>query len=190
MNGLRLLNTRHYVQEKRNVPIVHLDLNEASAVTVSRRISPFEAGGNAAESAFAMIDSMDLDPTTGLLHTMLSRSGNRGALPTEPTLKLLSHTVRVSSAAMSFVTSAESYCRLAYGYYPDLDVRLNGHNADYFCTADGFIGLRIPAGEHTIEISGRLSPLRRALFVVNVLLLFAAIYWVYRQQGFLTRSLS
>ncbi|SVE02186.1 uncharacterized protein METZ01_LOCUS455040 [marine metagenome] len=127
-----------------------------------------------------MIERMGLNPTTGRLQTILSSNGEQETLEAKSSLEVLSHIVRIDRASIDFRTSADSFARLAYGFYSDLDIRHNNKEVDYFRTADGFIGLRIPAGENTIEISGRLSLLRRRLLITNMILLFGAIYWLNR----------
>ena len=75
--------------------------------------------------------------------------------------------------AMCVYVSEPCFARLAYAYYPHLDVTVNGKPAVPLQTAGRFIALRLDAGEHRIVLEPRLSPLRRWLLIVDVGLLIA-----------------
>ncbi len=61
--------------------------------------------------------------------------------------------------------------RLAYAYYPFLEVTVNGAAVLPIETADRFIALKLDGGEHAITIEARLSPLRRALLWIALVVL-------------------
>ena len=57
--------------------------------------------------------------------------------------------------------SGDCFLRLALSYYPELRVTLDGRVVEHRETADHFCWLRFPAGEHDIEVSAPLTPVRR-----------------------------
>lgn len=186
MDGLRLLNTRHYVQAEGYVPTAHLDLSPVSPIVVSARLEPYKPGPGAASVEYDMIEQMDVDNETGSCGSILLRDGTGRVLADRPRSRLITHTVLLDRASIRFSVSHDAFCRLSYGYYPGLVVALNGERVEYFPTADGFIGLSVPAGEHTITISGQQSTLRRTIFWIDVILVGAALYWVRQGRTFET----
>ena len=184
MAGFRLLNTRHYIMSNGRVPTGHLDLEKVSPIAVSRRKSRFVHDGVFTPSAtFAAIDRMGLDQTSERCYTILTREGDDVELPDDAGIELISHAVEIDRATIRFTTTADAFARLSYGYYPNLDLTLNGSEVDYFPTAEGFIGLDIPAGDNTIRITGRQSGLRTTIFWVDVILLVAALYWARQNRA-------
>jgi hypothetical protein len=179
LNGLRLLNTRNYIGAKGDVPTAHLDLDPVSPIVISSRKTPSPRDNVllTPDETFELIRQMDLDPEYDRCQTILVSEGEREELPTEPEIELTSHVVKIDQATITFRTTADAFARLSYGYYPNLNVMLDGVRADYFPTADGFIGLRIPAGDHSIQISGSWSTLRTIIFWIDVILLAGALYW-------------
>ena len=175
MDGLRLLNTRQYVESKSNVPTVHLVVDKASPIVVSKRLEPIHSDDS---DPLRMIERMGLDPVNPHCRAILVGEGvPPGELPGVASIDRISHVVRVGSASITCRVSADAFCRLTYGYYPNLDLRLDGEPTDYFRTADGFIGLQLPEGTHEILITGRLSGLRVGILWFDIILLVAAVYW-------------
>ena len=75
---------------------------------------------------------------------------------------------------MRLHVSAPCFARLAYAQYPYLDVTVDGRLVEPYQTAGRFIALRLEGGEHRIVLDPRLSPLRRALLALNLVLAVAA----------------
>ena len=75
------------------------------------------------------------------------------------------------------------FARLAYARYPHLDVILDGKVVDPFETVDRFIALRLEPGEHHIVLEPRLSPLRRGLLALDLLLLLVAGVVLWRSRA-------
>jgi hypothetical protein len=101
-----------------------------------------------------------------------------GALPQ---VELLEHRVWDQRAELRLRLDAPAYARLAYAYYPYLAVEVDGQRVAPFQTVDHFIALKLDAGEHKVVLTPYLSPLRRALLLLDAFLLAAAIWvWLHR----------
>jgi hypothetical protein len=83
---------------------------------------------------------------------------------------------------MSFTVSAPCYARLSYAYYPHLDLKLDEEPTEFFKTADGFIGVSLPAGHHRIDLTGSVSPLRKVFFWGAALTLVLQVAWVFGRR--------
>jgi hypothetical protein len=141
------------------------------------------------DRAYQIVAEMGLNPAEGRCEQILVQEEFRaGIVPGNPSVELIDHHVWVDRTSFRFTVSHDSYARLAYSYYPYLDVQLDGEPIDYFSTAEGFIGLTVPAGEHTIRISGRSSPLRKGLLVMVIVVFGCCAALIVRQKWFRSAS--
>jgi hypothetical protein len=69
------------------------------------------------------------------------------------------------------------YARLAYGYFPSLKVTVDGGRVDPLVTVGRFVAVPLTSGDHVIELEATLSPLRRALWLLDALLLIGWFVW-------------
>ena len=92
-------------------------------------------------------------------------------LGTAPGVTLLSHHVYNQRVVLSLRVSDPCYARLAYAYYPYLEVRVNGVQVEPLVTADRFIALQLDKGEHVIVLEPFLSPLRKGLLWLDLIAL-------------------
>jgi hypothetical protein len=172
-NGLYLLNTGYYSHLRPGNSSVNIDLRLTSPIVVSNVLEcpdmpPTPGDG---ESAFQLIESMGVDPADASCDRIfVTEVELESALPGDPTVRLLSHEAWASETELRFELDMPAHIRFSYGYYPDLDLRLNGAPAEYFRTLDGFIGMTLPAGEHTVRIRGRLSYLRKFMLAMVLLI--------------------
>ena len=90
---------------------------------------------------------------------------------TDPDVVLLKHHVWNQRMEMDLELSAPAYVRLAYAYYPELRIHVNGKRLEALETAGGFVALKLPAGRSEIVLIPRLSLLRRTLWYTNTLAL-------------------
>ena len=98
----------------------------------------------------------------------------RWSVDTSPEVEVLSHRVWNQRVELQVRTSDACFARLAYAYYPYLRVVVDGKIAQTLETADRFIALRLDRGEHLIVLEPFLSPMRRALLALDIVLLAAA----------------
>ena len=89
-------------------------------------------------------------------------------LGTDPSVRVLEHRVWNQRVEMVIRTSSPCFARLAYAYYPYLNVTVNGNKVVPYQTAGSFIALRLTEGEHRIVLEPFLSPLRRGLLILNI----------------------
>ncbi len=99
-----------------------------------------------------------------------------------PGVEVREHRVYNQRVVLQLRSENPCYIRLAYAYYPHLQVTVNNHIIEPLETADHFIALPLDAGEHRIEINARLSPLRRALLLLNLALLCAGAAWMWSER--------
>ncbi|MBM3279027.1 MAG: hypothetical protein FJY95_13225 [Candidatus Handelsmanbacteria bacterium] len=89
----------------------------------------------------------------------------------QPKVEVLEHRVWDQRVRLRLRLDGPAYVRLAYAYYPHLAVEVDGRSVEPFETVDHFLALRLDAGEHDIELRPLLSPLRRGLLLLDLLLL-------------------
>jgi hypothetical protein len=100
-----------------------------------------------------------------------------------PSVAVLSHRVWNQRVELRLRVSDPCFARLAYAYYPHLRVSVDGRTAPAMPTAGRFIAVKLDAGEHTLVLEPRLSPLRKALLGLNLLLLAAGAFVLIRQRS-------
>jgi hypothetical protein len=97
------------------------------------------------------------------------------ALGTPPQVTVLEHRVWPQRVSLRLRLDSPAFVRLAYAWFPSLAVEVDGVSAPVWQTATRCIALRLPAGEHQIELVPRLSDWRLGLLVLDVFIVFA---WV------------
>ena len=118
------------------------------------------------------IQAMGIHPVEKRCETIYLRSvASERAFAREAELEVISHDVWNERVDLQVRTSGACFARLAYAYYPFLEVRVDGVPVEIWQTAGGFIALELKAGEHRIELLPRLSPWRRFLLALNGILL-------------------
>ncbi len=139
----------------------------------------------AVEQALWIILQTGLHQPTGTLSCerilVRDREGEHD-LGTTPTAQVLSHVVDHKRVELRVAVSADCYARLAYAYFPYLQVTVDGTPVQPMETAGRFVALPLEAGEHDIVLQARLSPLRRGLLVLSGVLLVGALALVLREQ--------
>ena len=60
-------------------------------------------------------------------------------------------------------TPSRCFARLAYGYYPYVDILVDGAQVQPHVSSAGFVIIELDAGEHDIALRPRLSALRASL---------------------------
>ena len=114
---------------------------------------------------------------------VLNEGGESRDLRTNPQIELLHHRVWNQRVEIKMQTDAASFVRLAYAYYPYLQVLVNGADVEVLQTKGGFIALELPAGQHRIELVPYLSPLRQVMLACLAGLGFFAggLLWRWRR---------
>ena len=197
LRGFRLLNTRFVLATTRTVTwgfVVEID--NSSPVVASPRIVPFAAEPVTAsdtqselgellelgklypmkqhqvKNGLRMVHAMGLAPSRNYCERLLISPGREPQdLGTAPDVEVLAHTVGHQDVRLNVHMTEAGFVRLAYAYYPFLEVTVNGAAVLPIETADRFIALKLDGGEHAITIEARLSPLRRALLWIALVVL-------------------
>jgi hypothetical protein len=149
----------------------------AKAVSWHYPVEQFKnLGESETETAFRdLLKAMGVDATASTCRQVLLRAQTKPLdLGTSPEVEVLSHRVWNQRVELQVRTSDACFARLAYAYYPYLRVVVDGKIAQTLETADRFIALRLDRGEHLIVLEPFLSPMRRALLALDIVLLAAA----------------
>jgi hypothetical protein len=200
--GLKLLNVRHVLATQEDESTRWLTWGGQSPVLVSAKVAAYEVQGlkqvfseeevdrrlwqptglsrmEVLEQAYAvvrLIREMDIDVRRNVCGRILL-AGHQGEddLGTSPELEMQEHRVWNQRVEMRLRVSAACYARLAYAYYPHLEMRVDGQRVEPLETVEGFICLKLNEGEHRIALEPRLSPLRRGLLALDGLILALAV---------------
>ncbi len=199
--GLYFLNTRYLIASTKRKGFALLELSY-SPIVVSGRLEGYDekAADLGAISARIGVDpeedegmarALGIIARTGLQRPLGSLSCERilvrdmegeRDLGTAPTAKVVSHVVGRQEVEIKVAVSAKCYARLAYAYFPYLQVRVDGKPVRPLQTAGRFMALPLDAGEHDIVIKARLSPLRRSFLVLAAVSLVMALVLVFREH--------
>ena len=201
-DGLYLLNTRYLIASSNQNRFATVLALSYSPIVVSGRLKGYDEKtadlgavsariGAGPEEDEGMARTLGIIARTGLQRPLGSLSCERilvrdmegeRDLGTAPTAKVVSHVVGRQEVEMKVAVSAKCYARLAYAYFPYLQVRVDGKAVRPLQTAGRFMALPLDAGEHDIVIKARLSPLRRGLLALAAVSLVMALVLVFREH--------
>ena len=99
-----------------------------------------------------------------------------------PSAQVLSHRVWNQRVQLRLRVTGPCFARLSYSHYPYLRVTVDGQEVEAMVTAGRFIAVRLDAGEHTIRLEPLLSPLRRLLLGLDIVLLAAGAVVLIHQR--------
>ena len=206
--GFSLLNT-HYVlvTSRQQGAGFLLSLNEHSPIVVSSRLLEYDDNAVAALDLHEDLSrTLGLDELDSLgLHMVkrvlwiISLTGidfeNRSCeriivrdhererdLGTAPTAQVIAHSVGHQRVTMRVAVSETCYARLAYAYFPFLEITVDGKPVQPMETAGRFIAIELEQGEHDIVIQARVSPLRMSLIVFAAMFTMVAVALVVSER--------
>ncbi len=184
MAGLYLLNTRFtYVLISQTQNLKNIAWPYHSPIVVAPEIQPWTPSESYEQDVEYLLQHMEIDPighTCKRLHMSgIATSENLG---TRPEIKIENHTVWNQRVELTVVLSAPAFAQLSYAYYPYLDVQVDQQSVAPYQTAGGFIGLKLDTGEHTIVLEPYLSPLRRSLFILDIVILIASALYLIKMR--------
>ena len=208
-SGLKMLNAKYIIAtqgDKKTLKIIEFAPN--SPILVAPHIAPFpedhlntflETGGfedfliqqnitlkgeelERIEKVFPIswiIDKMEVENNNTCKQILLRGDTPERDMGTSPRVDLLSHQVWNQRVEMRVRISAPCFARLAYSFSPHLRVRVDDQVVHPFETAGRFIALPLDPGEHLIVLEPHLSPLRRGLLLLDLLLIgLSAWIWI------------
>ena len=172
--GLALLNTRYILLNRYGAYYLLRTPLDHSPVLVAARtelVGPqVDQLDDPRERALWIIERSGVDPSSGTCETLLLRTGEAFDFGSAAGVELLEHRVWPQAVSIRLRATTACVARLSYGWYPDLEVRVDGVRQVPWQTAGHFMALPLAAGEHHIEIGARLSPLRRSLLWLGIAL--------------------
>ena len=196
-SGFYLLNTRYMILSSNNKAL-RLSLEHNSPIVVSSRLVGYDGeatyqieltGANldslsarAISQVLWIIGEMGIRPHDNACKRIFIRDREGSDLGTEPTAQVLEHVVRHQQVKMKVAVSEACYARLAYAYFPYLQITVDGTPVQPLETDGRFIALPLEAGEHDIVIQARLSPLRRGLIGFSVVMLLGILALVFMEH--------
>ncbi len=177
--GFTLLNARHVMLSLAKEEVVYFLLyRHQSPIIVAPQLVPFVGE----IPPFALIDSMALSPARAqsprILARAIPRVQDRGG---QPQIEILDHRVYGERVHLRVRVDRPCFARLAYAYFPFLEIAIDGQSTPFLQTAGRFIAIELAAGEHAIEIKAGLSPLRRRLLALAAAGLLLAAFLAYRE---------
>lgn len=199
--GLRLLNVRFLLTGQSRADGLHLTTLEqphSTPILAAGTIESFDAFLQREPQVAALIDTQASERVGRIVQTMALIRGMqvdsvraasqaffirhlraRVDLGTDPTVVVKRHAVTTQQVELEVELSEPAFVRLAYGYWPWMDVMVDGVRAVPMETEGRFIALQLDTGAHLILLQPRLSPLRVVLLSLALLVtLAAAYYWI------------
>ncbi|MCZ6633818.1 MAG: 6-pyruvoyl-tetrahydropterin synthase-related protein [bacterium] len=181
--GLYLLNNRFICGPSENLKFgMGWKWSRFSPVVVAPGITGYPATKTeTSDQTFrGLLDALhvNLNDKTAKRILILNYEGEE-ILSTSPRVEILEHRVWNQRVELRLKTSEPCFARLAYGFYPYLEITVNGQSVEPLQTVGRFIALKLDRGEHHIILNPRLSPLRRTLLGIDIaLLIFATGIWI------------
>lgn len=115
-----------------------------------------------------LLDTPEIDPYRNAMDVLpVHEDEQPESLPGEPALIIRETRLEHHEVRLRYEARTECFLRLAFSYYPELRVTLDGKPAGFRPTREHFIWLRSPAGEHTLSVTAPLSPLRCWLLLAS-----------------------
>jgi len=189
LTGLYLLNTRHmFLYQSDSKKLLHWQLPDNTPAIASSSISGWEnwkARHNLTpgQEIQALIQNMQINTRDRTCTTIfLDRSFPQEKLDGIPQIEILEHHVWNQRVILRLKATTPCFVRLAYAYYPYLRITIQQTPVEPMQTAGGFIALRLESGEQEVVLEPYLSPLRRALLVVNMVLLALGAYVLFKSR--------
>jgi hypothetical protein len=166
-----------------------------SPVWVSSRLAPFAplARPNRAwkyafnpengveQEMIAMLDSMRLDYPANRARVIYYQGDSNLALPDSGvSVKLLSHQVFRKKEVLTLECPRECFGEFSISFWPALAVTLDGKPVAYYESGLHFVTLRLPAGTHTVSLTGGMTGRQAKTTSFSLTVLIILILWLSR----------
>jgi hypothetical protein len=208
IGGLHMLNVRRLLAvQKGNDGSRVVEWRQTSPILVSQRLEPRAPLAEVSPTedfvdwALARFPDQEAMQTLGELYPVAQLIADTGVhvgrnscarifvadldapldLATSPDAQVRTHQVWDQRVEIEAEVTDRCFARLAYAYFPSLSVRVNGVETETMKSSGGFLVIPLGAGENRIEIAAQLSPLRRLLLGIDLLLVFATV-WLWRRE--------
>jgi hypothetical protein len=206
--GLTLLDVGYLLARSDSGETLGLELPDPSPIYVSSRLAPSPVSSPEALSQMldmdlgrllATSDSRDMAGMTSVLSWVQGMGVNTAMhtcrtffaddveqlvdLGTSVGVTVLDHAVRAQQVDLRVRTASHCFARLAYGYFPFVEIRVDGALVQPRVSSAGFVVLELQEGEHDIELRPRLSTLRASLLWMSLLLVCGITGFYIRRRG-------
>ncbi len=180
LNGLYLADVSHVIGDPFfDNPWVILPAGDSQAGLMAFPHSPLVIAGSTTVDPRASYEAILGDLSIDTAARRVDVIPLREALPTPDwangaetaDITLIDHQEGLSTYTVDFELTAPAFVHVAYAYWPQLRVEVDGEAVPFTETVFGTIGLWVPAGDHHLEIIPRLTPLQRWLTVLSLVLL-------------------
>ena len=164
---------------------IELTLNTHSPLVVSSSLvhQPALTPGSESE-LFDLVKEMNVDRERHLAdHIPVTGPATHISSGGQLTTTLTDYEVRVDRVRLVTQVSSTCFARLAFGYYSNLQILVNGRPASIHETADGFVAIRLEPGENILDITGGTSALRRILWIIVGLTSLGCLIWIHRHRS-------
>ncbi len=125
-----------------------------------------------------LIEKMNIHLERGVADYLIIRDAAISSSKDNPQdfdVQILDVSITIDTVTIRYLSNVSGFGRLAYSYFPYLDVRLDGKSTPFFRSAMNYIILSLPEGEHVISIQGRASPLRKFTFFFSLVSAFVIV---------------
>ena len=184
-DGLALLNVKYLMINKKDEFHFNRSGLEHTPILVSSQVaalnSPFKEGSERWLMGLIRRMGVDLKDRSCERILLLDYEGEE-ELGGFPSVEVLEHRVWAQRVELQVKTSQPCFARLAYGSFPQLRVKVDGQEVEPWRTAGFFIALRLEEGIHHITIEPYLSPLRRALFLLDLVIIGFAGWLLWQKR--------
>ncbi len=178
--GLFLMNVSSTYQTRpESDNLVRLEWPERSPIIVAPAAAPWvnSEGLNQKNSLARVLDEMVINPRKKSAERLFLKDFPAAEqLSTSPDVQVLEHKVWNQRVELNIRLSDPCFVRLAYAHYPYLRVTVNSSPVTPLSTIGGYIALKLDPGDHLIEMVPHLSPLRKALLALDLMLLLCASF--------------
>jgi hypothetical protein len=187
LNQLRLMNVRYVLMNDQDyfevpgvsplifAPAVRVtDLQDPNGNMGSDAYDPYENRVIQTDYVDGVVAEMGLDPRQPQAAAVVlnqpienAADGDAACLAQQP-FQFENAVEKHTSFTFSYNACTAGYIRLAYSYYPLLQLTVDGADTPFYPDATDMIVLRAPAGEHHVTLTAVVSPLRQLLFTAAV----------------------
>ncbi len=172
--------------QRGKVPVTYGSVN-SSLVLASNLIRPFARESIVQKGTFyiasdweRLLDTVSIDFERNRINFIpVKETQSYESLPGQAEVLVLESNLRHHQITLRLVTKNESFLRLAFSYYPELKILIDGRPIKFFETKDHFIYLKCPAGMHTLEITASLTPFRKSLLFLSGITLLISLLVIF-----------
>ncbi len=138
----------------------------------------FEAREIDTSETDAIIKEMQIDTEEGTAEKILVKDGGSEEIEAEKELEVKAKGVKTSTGKVeiSYEINSDAFLQLSYSHSPQLSVKMDGKETEYWKTAINTIAVKTEKGKHTITIQAKQSRQRKLLMPVSLAGVILMVY--------------